>query len=118
MCLDGLGKTLSVRHASALAAQLPSESRLFRLRLDEGGRESLAWTPQVRLLAMAVNALNAIVWQNGSGKQHNKPTPILPPEERRKKERRSSGVSMTSEELLARLDELHSIAAENAASRK
>lgn len=70
--IERMGRDFSTLHAADLLVELPQESRIHALYLDDG-----IWTLDRTLAAMAVNALNVLVWQRSKDGQKNKNRPKL-----------------------------------------
>lgn len=96
--IDEMGEAYSTLHAAELLVELPGESRVKRIYSDDG-----PWTFDRTLMALAVNALNVLVWQRtkDGSKGRNRPEPIGP--FARPRRRALEGEAMTIEELDALL---------------
>ena len=70
--IEHMGRDFSTLHAAELLVELPQESRIHALYLEDG-----AWTLDRTLAAMAVNALNILVWQRSKDGQKNRKRPKL-----------------------------------------
>ena len=62
--LDQLGRTLRVRRAADLAANLPEQARVWA-RLDP----ALAWDARTRLLAMIADCADFVAWTRSAASQ-------------------------------------------------
>lgn len=93
--IERMGRDFSTLHAADLLVELPQESRIHALYLDNG-----AWTLDRTLAAMAVNALNVLVWQRTKDgqKNRNRPTMVGPFKDVRG-DRNLGGAAMTIGEL-------------------
>lgn len=63
--------------------QEPGESSaLYRQQV---GAEQAAWGVGEHLLASVLDGINALIWQNGSGKEHQRPKPVPRPQDKTEK---------------------------------
>lgn len=95
LCLDDMGRGLSIVHAAALIGQLPEGSRVRAAYLPQS-----AWTTDRLLAAGILNALNFIAWTKTKDGQRNRnrPRPVGPSASARRGSRRPA-MAMTVERL-------------------
>lgn len=73
--LNDLGRTLTVHHASVLAAQLPAQARCCIAQEPD-----LAWTTETMFLRRIDYSLASLLWAMG-GRKGQKPKPAETPKE-------------------------------------